>query len=363
VVAVTCNPAVAELPGGAHVMGGDPSHPQALTSALRGVKAVLISPSALGDATAGAATAELLALAVEQSVERVVALSAVTVQYAAGYRRFADAFKALEDAIKASGLLWTFLRSADYAANTVAWAPQMRSANIVRGAYGDAATSTIHERAVAVIAARALVNSAYAGHSYVLTGPQSLTQRDKGRLIGEAIGKELSFEEPPPEQLRQAILAQGLPEDVPDRLLGSLADYAKQPGPSSGTVEQVLGRPALTFAEWAAEHAAAFRNRRERNGNYERLTAGDDRLVSTHYQGATDETHDLRSDRWYRSASPRAGRRRRARCNRSRTAPEEAVHTGTHSHGRSGDSGRGGARVRSRRSRRGALRPWSKIEF
>jgi hypothetical protein len=56
------------------------------------------------------------------------------------------------------------------------------------------------------------------------------------------------------------MLAQGLPEDVPDRLLGSLADYAKQPGPSSKTVEQVLGRPALTFAEWAAEHAAAFRN-------------------------------------------------------------------------------------------------------
>jgi hypothetical protein len=70
----------------------------------------------------------------------------------------------------------------------------------------------------------------------------------------------LSFEELPPEQVRQAMLAQGLPEDVPDRLLGSLADYAKQPGPSSDTVEQVLGRPALTFAEWAAEHADAFRN-------------------------------------------------------------------------------------------------------
>jgi len=232
--------------------------------------------------TRNPAAAELLALAVEQDVERVVALSAVTVQYAAGYRRFADAFEALEDAIKASGLQWTFLRSADYAANTLAWAPQIRSASVVRSAYGDAATSTIHEWDVAAITARVLVNSAYAGHSYVLTGPQSLTQRDKGRLIGEAIGKELSFEELPLEQLRQAMLAQGLPEDIPDRLLGSLADYAKQPGPSSGTMEHALGRPALTFAEWAAEHAAAFRNRRERNGNYERLAAGDDRLVNTH---------------------------------------------------------------------------------
>ena len=56
------------------------------------------------------------------------------------------------------------------------------------------------------------------------------------------------------------MLAQGLPEDVPDRLLGSLADYAKHPGPTSHTVAKVLGRPALTFAAWAVEHAAAFRN-------------------------------------------------------------------------------------------------------
>jgi uncharacterized protein YbjT (DUF2867 family) len=260
VAAVTRNPAAAALPGSTHVVGGDPSHPHTLTSALYGVEAVLISPRALGDATAGAATAELLVLATEQGVERVVALSAVTVQYPAGYRRFADAFKAVEDAVRASGLQWTFLRSADYAANALAWAPQIRSAGVVRGAYGDAATSTIHERDVAAVAARALVNPAHAGHSYVLTGPQSLTQRDKVRLIGEAIGKKLSFEELPPEQIRQAMLSQGLPEDVPDRLLGSLADYAKEPGPSSDTVEQVLGRPALTFAEWAAEHAAVFRN-------------------------------------------------------------------------------------------------------
>ena len=256
VAAATRNPATAALPVGAHVVGGDPSRPKTLTAALGGVEAILLSPRAVGDATA-----ELLSLAAEQGVERVVLLSAATVEYAAGYRRFAEQFKAAEDAVKASGLQWTFLRSTDYASNTLAWAPQIRSAGVVRGAYGDAATSTIHERDVAAVAVRALVNPAHAGHSYLLTGPQSLTQHDKVRLIGEAIGKQLSFEELPPEQVRQAMLAQGLPDDVPDRLLGSLADYAKQPGPSSAAVKQVLGRPALTFAEWAAEHVADFRNR------------------------------------------------------------------------------------------------------
>jgi uncharacterized protein YbjT (DUF2867 family) len=258
--AVTRDPATAALPDGAEVVGGDPSQATTLKSALPGVEVVLVSPRALGDATAGTATAELLALAAAQGVERVVALSAATVEYPAGYRRFADAFRAVEEAVRASGLPWTILRSTDYTSNSLAWAPQIRATGVVRGAYARAATSTIHERDVAAVAAQALVNPAHAGYAYLLTGPQSLSQCDKVRLIGEAIGKKLSFEELPPEQVRQAMLAQGLPEDVPERLLGSLADYAKQPGPTSHTVAQVLGRPALTFAAWAAEHAAAFRS-------------------------------------------------------------------------------------------------------
>ncbi len=260
VVAVTRNPATAALPDGAHVVGGDPSRPQTLTSALRGVEAVFVSPRALGDATAGVATVELLKLSAEQGARRVVVLSAVTVEYGGGYQRFADAFRAVEDAAKASGLQWTILRCSDFAANALAWVPQIRLTGVVRGVYGDGATSTIHERDVAAVSARVLVDAAHTGRSYVLTGPQSLTQRAKVRLIGEAIGKDVHWEEIAPEQFRQAMLAQGLPEDVPDRLIGYWSDRVQQPGPSSAAVEQILGRPALTFAQWAAEHAAAFRN-------------------------------------------------------------------------------------------------------
>jgi len=42
-----------------------------------------------------------------------------------------------------------------------------------------------------------------------------------------------------------------------------MARYAKKVGqaaPLTGEVEKILGRPALTFAEWASDHASAFRN-------------------------------------------------------------------------------------------------------
>lgn len=261
VMAVTRHPSTAALPDSAVVVEGDPTRPQTLVSALHGVEAVFISPRALGDATAGAATAELLKLAAAQGVQRVVVLSAVTVEYGVGYQRFADAFKAVEDAARASGLQWTILRCADFASNALTWAPQIRATGMVRGVYGDAATSTIHERDVAAVSALALLDAAHAGRIYVLTGPQSLTQREKVRLIGEAIGREVPWAEVPPEQFRQAMLAQGVPEDVPDRVIGYWADHVGQPGSSSRIVEQVLGRPAFTFAQWAVEHAAAFQRR------------------------------------------------------------------------------------------------------
>lgn len=254
VAAVTRNPAAAALPGNVHIIGADPSQPQTLKAELPDLSAVLLAPRAVGGASAS-----LLSLAAEHGARRVVVLSAATVEYGGGYRRFAREFSAVEDAARASGPEWTFLRCADFAANALAWAPQIRAAGVVRGAHADAATSPIHERDIAAVAVLALLDGRHAGRSYVLTGPQSLSQRDKVRLIGDAIGRPLSFEELPAEQVRQAMLAQGLPDDVPDRMLGYLADHVRRPGPSTDTVRQLLGRPALTFAAWAAEHAAAFR--------------------------------------------------------------------------------------------------------
>lgn len=50
VAAVTRDPAIADLPDGAQVVGGDPSRPKTLTSALHGAEAIFLVPSAIGNA-------------------------------------------------------------------------------------------------------------------------------------------------------------------------------------------------------------------------------------------------------------------------------------------------------------------------
>ncbi len=253
VTAVTRAPAAVEMPPGTMVVQGDPSVPSIPEQTWDGVEAVLLTSRAVL-----ASAPEILATAAAHGARRVVVVSALTLEYPAGEPRFIAGFRALEAAAEASGLTWTCLRCADFDANTLAWAPQLRSGDVVRGAYGRAATSPIHERDIAAVAVRALTEDDHHGRHYLLTGPESLTQYDKVRILGEAIGRELSFLELKPEQVRAAMTSQGLPEEVPARLLGSLADYARVPGPTTGTVTDLLGRPALDFAAWAADYAAVF---------------------------------------------------------------------------------------------------------
>ncbi|MEU6558940.1 NAD(P)H-binding protein [Nocardia nova] len=253
VTALTRQPSTAALPAGVRVVEGDPSTLSIPENAWRGADSVLLSSRAIV-ATAG----DLLAAAAAHGARRVVAISASSVEYPVGEPRFAEEFRRVEKAARNSGLAWTLLRCADFAANALSWAPQIRAGDIVRGAYGDAAASPIHQRDIAEVAVRALTGDDHAGHSYLLTGPRSLTQRDRVRLIGEAIGRELSFLELSPDQVRAAMTAQGLTEEIVARSLGSLAGYAETPGPTTDTVERLLGRPALDFSEWAATYASAF---------------------------------------------------------------------------------------------------------
>ncbi|MQY30507.1 NAD(P)H-binding protein [Nocardia aurantia] len=255
VTAISRTPERAALPAEARVARGDPSRPQSLGPVFDGAEAVLISPRAVGSAAP-----ELLATAAAAGVRRVVVISAATVQYPAGEPRFAEEFRAAERAAQESGLAWTALRCTDFDANALAWAPQIRGGGVVRGAYPTAASSPIHHRDIAAVAVAALTGPGHAGRAHVLTGPQSLTQLDKVRTLAATLDVDLSFDEVPADRVRAAMLAQGLPEEIPARLLGSLADYARTPGPTTATVAELLDRPALTFAQWAIENAAAFRN-------------------------------------------------------------------------------------------------------
>ncbi|HEX2052761.1 MAG TPA: NAD(P)H-binding protein [Actinomycetota bacterium] len=103
VLAVTRNPQTAGLPADVEVVVGDPSRPETIAPFLEGVTAPFLHPRAVGEAAAG----ELLALAQEQGVKRVVVLLAINVDddLAEQPSRYnGDSNKEIEDAAVGSSL-------------------------------------------------------------------------------------------------------------------------------------------------------------------------------------------------------------------------------------------------------------------
>jgi uncharacterized protein YbjT (DUF2867 family) len=257
--AVTRHPDAADLPAGVQVVAGDPTRPDTLDAALRGATGIFLNPRALGDASA---TGELLSRARRHGVTRVVALSAANADddpAAQPSRVNGDRNTEVERAAVASGLEWVALRPAYFATNTIGlFGAQLRAGDTVRGPYPTFAEAPIDPADIAAVAAAALRGTELVGTRPVLTGPESLTQADLVAVLGEVLGRPLSYQEVPAAAARQAMVAHGLRPGFADRYLARMAAGVGRPAVTTADVEKVLGRPPRPFAEWAAGHADAF---------------------------------------------------------------------------------------------------------
>jgi uncharacterized protein YbjT (DUF2867 family) len=164
----------------------------------------------------------------------------------------------LERLIAASGVEFTILRPGVFASNSLAWwAPTIRDGDVVRWPYGAAETAPIDERDIAAVAARALCEDGHNGAEYVLTGPHSLSQVEQVRIIGQAIGRRLRFEEMPVEDFRREMTRRA-PGPWVDMLLGAWRATLGHRALVTSTVAAVTGSPARTFRHWAGDHVNAF---------------------------------------------------------------------------------------------------------
>ena len=167
----------------------------------------------------------------------------------------------IERLIAAAGLASTIIRPGMFASNALLWwAASIRDGDVVRWPYGAAETAPIDERDIASVVARSLYEDGHAGGDYVLTGPESLSQAEQVRIIGEAIGRRIRFEELSPEDFRRE-MAGSWPRPVVDMLLAAWGATIGRPAFVTSTVSDVVGSPPRTFRQWATDHAAAFLER------------------------------------------------------------------------------------------------------
>ena len=253
--ALTRNPESADLPREVEVVRGDLAAADTLDAALTGVDAVFLVWLAPLAAAPGAVER------IAAHTERLVLLTSphnVPHPFFQQPNAMRSVHAGLERLIDASTLQWTFLRPTVFAVNCRHWwAPQIAKGNIVRWFHGAAATSPIHEHDIAAVAVHALRHEGHAFKEYVLTGPESLTQRQQVEIIGRAIGRPLVFEEHSPDSARQE-LSTMMPVAIADMLLTAFGAAIDRPAHLTTTVADVTGTPARRFHDWAVENAAAF---------------------------------------------------------------------------------------------------------
>lgn len=248
--ALSRDPATAGLPAGAEVAATADLPLDSITSVF------LVLP-AFPD---GFAT--LIARMRAAGVRRIVALSSYSVLDDDPKNMIAVKHRALEHAIEQTGVEWTFVRPAGgFAATALEWAPTIRAEGVARSPFGAAMTAPVHERDIAAVAARALLTDDMVGAAPLFSGPESLSYTDRARIIGEAIGEPVRFVELTHDEARQEWLRAGVPPHAVEARLRMFAKLIGHPHEIS-PVDPMLGRPGLTFAQWAADHADEFRRER-----------------------------------------------------------------------------------------------------
>jgi uncharacterized protein YbjT (DUF2867 family) len=247
------NAAMAGFPADVQVADADLERPETLGPALDGAQKVFLYARPRGiDGFVSAARAA--------GVRQVVLLSSAAVLGRdPEHNPIARDHRAVELAFEDSGLAWTFIRPGMFASNTLWWWQRsIREHSVARLPYPEAQTAPVHEKDLAALAVAALTEDGHDGHAYTVYGPQSLTLRRQVGLIGDATGRAVRVEEISPDQARTE-LAQAISPAGAEAILGSWKAGQHAPAATSAVVQDVTGRPGLTFAQWAADHAGDFR--------------------------------------------------------------------------------------------------------
>ncbi|MFC4010858.1 NAD(P)H-binding protein [Nonomuraea purpurea] len=248
--ALTRRPDEARLPGGAAAMLGDLRVPASVGAAFEGVDVAYLFP------VPGWPLADLLTHARKAGVRRIVLLSSASLP--GGPNVIERQHRANEDAVRASGLPWTFVRPTAFMANDLSWAPAIRAEDTVRNAFPDASLAPVDEHDVAAVVAAALLDDDRVGHTYELSGPEPLTTVERVAILGEALGRPLRFTKLSPLEFQTALVADH-PPVIADAMIGVLAAATDATAPILPGVHQATGGPPGTYAEWADRHADHFR--------------------------------------------------------------------------------------------------------
>lgn len=154
---------------------------------------------------------------------------------------------ATEEAIRASGMAFTFLRDSFYAD----FLPLMVQDGELRGPAGDGRVAAVAREDVAAVAAAVLADPrAHVGATYDLTGPEALTLAEVADLVTEVTGTPTRYVDETVPEAYASRASYGAPDWQVDAWVSTYtAVAAGEVSTVSDAVPRLTGRPATSLRE------------------------------------------------------------------------------------------------------------------
>ena len=222
-----------------------------LAPALDGVHAVFL----LTDGLHIAAHDDLVVGAARRAgVERIVKLSVLSVGHGAT-DPITTLHRAGEEAIRNSGIGWTFLRPTAYMSNALNWAPMIAADQVVHAPFAVGRAAVVDPADIAAVAAACLTHDVHNHQVYELTGPEALSPPDQVAILGQVLDRNLRYAEADPDGTLAQWVSYGMPEElahaVIEQFRSTLKPFNSEP---TGDITAVTSRPARSFNDWAQAH-------------------------------------------------------------------------------------------------------------
>ncbi|MBJ7470714.1 MAG: SDR family oxidoreductase [Solirubrobacteraceae bacterium] len=161
---------------------------------------------------------------------------------------------ATEQALRESGMAWTFLRNNLYAEVAVSAAEAaIRAGKLVTNA-GDGGTAYVSRHDCARAAAAVLATDGHEKTAYDITGPQAVTQAELASMVAEVTGESVELVGLPDDAYFDHLLDAGVPQEVAD-VMSSFGE---------ATREGFLGKVSTDVADLTGKPPAALRDVLER---------------------------------------------------------------------------------------------------
>jgi uncharacterized protein YbjT (DUF2867 family) len=166
----------------------------------------------------------------------------------------------IEAGLSASGLAYTLLRSNAYMQNVLALAPSIAKTSSFGSSAGQGQVGMIDARDVGAVAAETAASPArHAGKTYWLTGPELISNYTVAAVLSKLLGRTITYRELSFDENKDAMIRAGVPETIAEMNAQAFSMTAEGDAEwITGDVPSLLGRPARSFEQFAADHAAAF---------------------------------------------------------------------------------------------------------